>query len=92
MIMVSQMKSGNIESKVTPDSHSLGNDPGALLRYRDSIYASDLLLCAVAYLDFFTHLKESSLTFDEICSTLNTTARPTDVMLSLFMAMGLIER
>lgn len=89
--MANKVKSASPASKVTPDNHSLENDPGALLRYRDSIYASDLLLCAVAYLDFFTHLKGSSLTSDEICSTLNTAARPTDVMLSLFMAMGLIE-
>jgi hypothetical protein len=89
--MANQVKSGNTASNVAPDNHGLRNDPDALLRYRDSIYASDLLLCAVAYLDFFTHLKESALTFDEICSTLNTAARPADVMLSLFMAMGLVE-
>ena len=36
------------------------NDPSKLLRLRDSIYASDLLICAVAHLDFFTCLKDTS--------------------------------
>lgn len=69
----------------------LANDPSRLLRYRDSIYASDLLLCAVTHLDFFTFLKDTSRTFDEICERLEIASRPTDVMLSLFLAMELIE-
>ncbi len=35
---------------------------GDLLRYRDSICAADLLICAVAYFDFFTLLRELSAT------------------------------
>jgi len=70
----------------------LKSDPSRLLRYRDSIYASDLLVCAVAYFDFFTFLKDSSRTFDEICENFETDSRPIDVMLSLFLAMGLIKK
>jgi predicted transcriptional regulator len=73
------------------ESH-LASDPSRLLRYRDSIYASDLLLCAVAHLDFFSFLKDTSRTFAEICEGLGITSRPTDVMLSLFLAMELIEK
>ncbi|MBN1381337.1 MAG: methyltransferase [Deltaproteobacteria bacterium] len=66
-------------------------DPSRLLRYRDSIYASDLLICAVAYFDFFTHLNKSPKTFDEICETMKIQPRPADVLLSLLMSMELIE-
>jgi predicted nicotinamide N-methyase len=70
----------------------LRRDPSVLLRYRDSIYASDLLVCAIAHLDFFTFLKDHSRTFEEICANFEVDSRPTDVMLSLFLAMGLIEK
>jgi predicted nicotinamide N-methyase len=68
------------------------NDPSRLLRYRDSIYASDLLLCAVAHLDLFSFLKHAPRTFDEICGGLKVAPRPTDVMLSLLLALELIEK
>ncbi len=65
-------------------------DPSRLLRYRDSIYAADLLVCAIAYLDFFTCLKNGPRTFDEIREELGIKARPADVLVSLLVAMGLI--
>ena len=67
-------------------------DPSHLLRYRDSIYATDLLVCAVAYFDFFTFLKGARRTFDDICVNFKTASRPTDVMLSLFLSMELVEK
>lgn len=67
-------------------------DPSRLLRYRDSIYAVDLLICSIAYLDFFSFLKDNPQTFDEICVKLKIASRPADVMLSLFLAMELIEK
>jgi hypothetical protein len=67
-------------------------NPSALLRYRDSIYAEDLLMCAVAYFDFFTYLDASERSFDEICNDLKIVSRPADVMLTLFAAKGLIDR
>jgi len=70
----------------------ISTNPSELLRYRDSIYAADLLMCAVAYFDFFTYLNVSEHSFDEICHDLNLVARPADVMLTLFVAQGLIVR
>ena len=68
------------------------NDPSRLLRYRDSIYASDLLVCSIAFFDFFTFLNESSRTFDEICDKMKIQSRPADVLLSLLLSMELVER
>ncbi len=74
---------------MTKDSQN--TDPSRLLRYRDSIYASDLLVCAVACLDFFTFLSEGSKTFDEICDKMKIQPRPVDVLVSLLLSMELIE-
>jgi SAM-dependent methyltransferase len=73
------------------EDHPLHNDPSRLLRYRDSMYASDLLVCAVAYFDFFTFLNEGPKTFDEICENMRIQPRPADVLVSLLVAMELIE-
>jgi acetylserotonin N-methyltransferase len=70
---------------------TLHNDPSCLLRYRDSIYASDLLVCAIAYFDFFTCLTEGPKAFDEICNTLRIKSRPADVLISLLVSMELLE-
>jgi hypothetical protein len=74
--------------------HALGNDyiVGRLLGYRDSIYAADLLVCAVAHLDFFTFLKKGPKSFDEICEKLNIRPRPADVLLSLLRSLDLIRK
>jgi SAM-dependent methyltransferase len=66
--------------------------PGDLLRYRDSIYAADLLICAVAFFDFFTYLSDSNRSHEDICRDLQIAWRPADVMLTLFQAMGLIRQ
>lgn len=71
--------------------HSPHNDPSRLLRYRDSIYASDLLVCAITYFDFFTFLNEGPKTFDEICDKMRIQSRPADVLVSLLVSMELIE-
>jgi predicted nicotinamide N-methyase len=72
--------------------HFPRTDPSELLRYRDSLYASDLLICAVADLGFFTFLKSSPRTVDEICAALRLASRPADVMLTLFRARGLVAK
>ena len=69
----------------------LNKDPSRLLRYRDSIYASDLLVCAIAFFDFFTFLDEGPRTFDEICDKMKIQPRPTDVLLSLLLSMELVK-
>jgi 3-hydroxy-5-methyl-1-naphthoate 3-O-methyltransferase len=68
------------------------NDPTTIYRYRDGIYATDLLACALVYLDFFSWLSKQSVTKEEICRHFNIAQRPTDVMLTLFASMGLLER
>jgi len=60
-------------------------------RVRDGIYAADMLLTAIVHLDLFTWLAERPSTLDQICRAFDTTRRPTDVMLTLLAAMGLVE-
>lgn len=69
-------------------------DPTSVYRYRDGLYAADLLTAALVHLDFFTWLGRAGrgLPFEEICLGLQLKERPADVMLTLFTAMGLIER
>ena len=74
------------------ENQLINNDPGQLLRFRDSIYASDLLVCAIAFFDFFTFLDHGPKTFDEICRALKIKPRPADVLVSLLLSMKLIER
>jgi 3-hydroxy-5-methyl-1-naphthoate 3-O-methyltransferase len=66
-------------------------DPVSIYRYRDGLYAADLLTAALVHLDFFTWLNEHPSTFTAICSGLELKPRATDVMLTLFTAMELIE-
>jgi len=60
-------------------------------RVRDGIYAADMLLTAIVHLDLFTWLAERPSTLDQICRAFDTTRRPTDVMLTLLAAMGLVQ-
>lgn len=66
-------------------------DPAALYRPRDSIYATDLLTAALAGLDLFTALDEQPRDKPTLCRDLGLIDRPTDVMLTLFSAMELLD-
>jgi hypothetical protein len=66
-------------------------DPTCIYRYRDGLYAADLLTAALAHLDFFTWLNGRPSDLPTICSSLQLQERPTDVMLTLFTAMGFLE-
>jgi hypothetical protein len=66
-------------------------DPVGVYRVRDGIYAADMLLTAIVHLDLFTRLADRPSTVEEVCRAFDTTARPTDVMLTLLAAMGLLE-
>jgi hypothetical protein len=66
-------------------------DPVDIYRVRDGIYAADMLLTAIVHLDLFSWLSEKPATRQEVCGALATAGRPTDVMLTLFAAMGLVE-
>ncbi|HVV72823.1 MAG TPA: methyltransferase [Verrucomicrobiae bacterium] len=67
-------------------------DPTSVYRYRDGLYASDLLTAAVCHLDFFNWLNANPGAPSTICRSLGLHERPVDVMLTLFTAMGLVRR
>lgn len=67
-------------------------DPALLYRIRDAIYAVDMLTVGVVHLDLFSRLAAQPMTLDQLCTALAIQSRPADVMLSLFAAMGLVER
>jgi SAM-dependent methyltransferase len=66
-------------------------DPTSIYRYRDGLYAVDLLTAAISHLDFFTWLNDRPSDLPTICRSLDLRERPTDVMLTLFTAMGLLQ-
>jgi predicted O-methyltransferase YrrM len=66
-------------------------DPVSIYRARDGIYAADMLLTAIVHLDFFSWLDTHPATKEDVCRAFETADRPTDVMLTLFTAMGLID-
>jgi hypothetical protein len=70
---------------------SPSTDPTSIYRYRDGLYASDLVTAAISHLDFFTWLNEHPSDLTAICRSLDLRERPTDVMLTLFTAMGLLR-
>lgn len=63
-------------------------DPLEIYRYRDGLYAVDLLTAALHEWDFFTWLGAHPSSKTEMCTALGIAERPTDVMLSLFTAEG----
>lgn len=63
-----------------------------LLRRRDSVFAADLLIAAIGYLDFFNWLKSNPSTQEDISRNLKLAQRPVDVMLTFFCSLGLIEK
>jgi len=66
-------------------------DPVEIYRLRDGFYATDLVAAALVHFDFFTWLSEHPAAKLTICRELQITERPTDVMLTLFAALGFIE-
>jgi predicted O-methyltransferase YrrM len=69
------------------------SDPLSIYRYRDGLYAVDLLAAAVVHHDFFTWLDaQPGATLDQICAHFGFQPRPADVMLTLFMANGYVTR
>jgi SAM-dependent methyltransferase len=67
------------------------SDPLSLYHLRDAIVATDLLAAAIAHLDFFTWLDENPATMGAICAHFEIHPRPTDVMMTLLTAMGLVQ-
>jgi precorrin-6B methylase 2 len=67
-------------------------DPTEIFRHRDGIYAPELVAVAIVGLDFFSWLAKSPSDARTICAALGLADRPADVMLTLFCAMGYIEK
>lgn len=67
-------------------------DPTPLYRSRDELYADDMLIAALNGLDFFTWLDAHPGTIDDIAGGLALHPRPVDVMTTLFVARGLLQR
>jgi precorrin-6B methylase 2 len=76
----------------TPSTHDPQPDPTAIYRARDGIFAVELLVAAITHLDLFTLLSREALDPDGVRARLSLHPRLTDVMLSLFVASGLLER
>jgi predicted O-methyltransferase YrrM len=72
-------------------THDPQADPLRIYRYRDGIYAVDLLNAAVVHLDFFTWLATHPADKATICRELQLAERPVDVMLTLFTANGFVQ-
>ena len=68
-------------------------DPTVLYRVRDGVYATDLLIAAVAELDLFTWLAtHGPVPATELCAGLGLAGRPADVLLTYCAALGLVDR
>ena len=65
--------------------------PLSLYRYRDGIYAADLLTAAIVEFDLFTWLEGRPATFAEICLHYGWHVRPADVLLTLLVARGYLR-
>lgn len=72
-------------------THPPATDPLELYRYRDGLYAADLLTAALTEFDFFTWLAAHPSDAATICRELALAPRPVDVMLTLFTADGWIR-
>jgi 3-hydroxy-5-methyl-1-naphthoate 3-O-methyltransferase len=66
-------------------------DPTSIFRYRDGLYAVDMLTTAVCHLDLFTRLLEQPADLPSLCRALDLRERPADVMLTLLTAMDLLK-
>lgn len=69
----------------------VGYDPNKKA-VRDAIYGCELVAAAVVMFDFFTWLGKAPADPDTIRTSWKLTERTTDVMLTLFSAMGLVEK
>ena len=65
-------------------------DPTSIYRYRDALYAVDLVTAALVHFDFFTWLAGNPSTLDQVCAHFGFKPRPADTMLTLFTANGYI--
>jgi acetylserotonin N-methyltransferase len=67
-------------------------DPAPLYHTRDELYADDMLIAALEGFDFFTWLDATPGSIADIARHFGFHPRPVDVMTTLFVARGLLER
>jgi acetylserotonin N-methyltransferase len=67
-------------------------DPTTLYRSRDELYAEDMLIAALKGFDFFTWLDANPGSIEDIARHFGFHPRPVDVMATLFVARGLLQR
>jgi acetylserotonin N-methyltransferase len=67
------------------------SNPLNIYRYRDGLYAVDLITAALS-LDFFTWLQTTPATLDGVCEHFGFKERPADTMLTLFAANGWVRK
>lgn len=67
------------------------SDPTSILRYRDGIYAVDLLTAAITEFQFFDYLAENPGTLEDICEHFGWDRRPADVLVTLTKANGFVQ-
>lgn len=67
-------------------------DPLPLYRMRDGLMGVDLLAAAVSHLNLFTWMADRPSTLGAVCGHFGIQVRPTDVLLTLCAAMGLVTQ
>ncbi len=67
-------------------------DPTPIYRHRDALYASDMLIVALKGLDLFSFLARQPQSVETICKHFQIFRRPTDVMTTLLVASGWLQR
>jgi SAM-dependent methyltransferase len=67
-------------------------DPTSILRYRDGIYAVDLLTAAIVEFRLFDYLRDQPGTLGEICRHYDWHPRPADVLLTLCLCNGYADQ
>lgn len=67
------------------------HNPLEIYRFRDGLYAVDLIAAALTEFDLFTKLAAKPANLATVCRDLGTHPRPTDVMLTLFTANGFLS-
>ena len=67
-------------------------DPAEIFHQRDGIYGPELVAAAIVSLDFFSWLEKTPSDLAAICATFGFAQRPVDAMLTLFCALGYIEK
>ena len=60
-------------------------------RYRDGLYAADLIAAAINGFDFFSRLASQPDSLEGICQSFGFHPRPADVLLTLCRANGLVD-